>query len=154
MQSGDTIYLVTAGDYSDYYVVAVCSTRASAEAVIQRYNGPEARWPEATIEEYVLDRPWKAPEGCWVAAGAGNNAWWEADAKVHDKDRKDIPWDGRYGARIRWHGSGSYQIHAFGRTKEHAMRAYREMDRAIKAGTVIPSADFDLLPVEEQGEAP
>lgn len=51
-----SIWLVTAGDYSDYRVVSAHSTEAGAKQAMDAINeGPE--WPSTEILELVLDPP-------------------------------------------------------------------------------------------------
>lgn len=59
------IYAVTAGAYSDYHIVALCSDRNKAEEICAVYNRSHTfgGWGDASIEEYRdgsrmdLDRP-------------------------------------------------------------------------------------------------
>lgn len=51
-----TIYVITHGDYSDYSIMGVFSTKEKAEEFVQDYNAsPRLYNGEATIEEYYLD---------------------------------------------------------------------------------------------------
>lgn len=50
-----TVYVVTTGSYSDYGIVAIFSTRETAEMLIR--NCPEGTYPAYNdIEEYELDK--------------------------------------------------------------------------------------------------
>jgi hypothetical protein len=49
-----TIYIVTAGEYSDYHVVSVFDSRDKAESFVEYYNDND-NWSEAGIEEYELN---------------------------------------------------------------------------------------------------
>lgn len=50
------VYLITAGEYSDYGVVAVCSTREKAEHFCEVLNRNGGRYGDkADIEEYPVD---------------------------------------------------------------------------------------------------
>ena len=59
------IYAVTAGAYSDYHIVALCSDRNKAEKICEVYNRSYTfgGWGEASVKEYRdgsridLDRP-------------------------------------------------------------------------------------------------
>jgi len=48
-----TLYLVSAGEYSDYHVVAICSTREKAELVIATDTSKYSEFND--IKEYELD---------------------------------------------------------------------------------------------------
>lgn len=48
----DKIYIVTAGDYSDYHIVTVFSSRELAEKFCTKFGDPDY---EYEIEEYELD---------------------------------------------------------------------------------------------------
>jgi hypothetical protein len=50
-----TIYIVTSGEYSDYGIDAVFSTRELAEAYIKQFQD---KWQTMGVEEWTLD-PWK-----------------------------------------------------------------------------------------------
>ena len=53
------VYLVTHGEYSDYSVDAVFSTREAAEKMVRRLNAGHDHISSnmAVIEEYLLDVP-------------------------------------------------------------------------------------------------
>ena len=56
MEDPKKVYLITAGEYSDYSVVAVCSTREKAERfceIVNRNGGVYG--DKAEIEEYPVD---------------------------------------------------------------------------------------------------
>ena len=54
------IYVVTDGDYSDYHIVALCSTQENAEEVVV---SNKSRWNDPNIEEWELDDFKKCPNG-------------------------------------------------------------------------------------------
>ncbi len=47
-----THYVLTAGCYSDYHIVAVCSDRAKAEQIMERVNRNADSYDRCDIEEY------------------------------------------------------------------------------------------------------
>ena len=68
MDLGNNIYIITSGDYSDYSIEAVFSTREKAEEYLQ-YHDDEYR-----IEEYELDKDIEREEGSWmVRIGLSDN---------------------------------------------------------------------------------
>jgi hypothetical protein len=50
-----TVYAVARGEYSDYRIVAIYSTRALAEAVVAEINGSDNAYDKADIEVFALD---------------------------------------------------------------------------------------------------
>ncbi len=48
------IYIVTAGEYSDYGIVAIFSTRELAQKFMDTCN---QNWDEHRIEEWQIDKP-------------------------------------------------------------------------------------------------
>ena len=48
------VYVVTSGEYSDYSIVGVCSTRDNAEKMVVADNA-RSMFCDARIEEYELD---------------------------------------------------------------------------------------------------
>ena len=58
MENRQKVYLVTAGSYSDYRVLAAFSTRYRAKQYMDQHNSTLSnRWYEADIEAYDLDLP-------------------------------------------------------------------------------------------------
>jgi hypothetical protein len=50
-----TIYIVTSGEYSDYRIDAVFSTKENAEAHIKMFFNEDS-WSTPEIEEYIIDQ--------------------------------------------------------------------------------------------------
>lgn len=50
-------YVLTAGCYSDYHIVAVCSDRAKAEQIMERVNRNAGSYDQCDIEEYEDAEP-------------------------------------------------------------------------------------------------
>lgn len=46
------IYIVTCGEYSDYYVLAAFLDKSKAESFVKKYNRPDGYYDRAEIEEY------------------------------------------------------------------------------------------------------
>lgn len=140
-----TVYLVSRGEYSDYHVVCVCSTREKAEAMLVRFNGtdPEARpFNEAFIEEMELDAVPQGNAGCYAATvwrnsqDVARSAFWNPDGDPNQPAVPSWEWDNP----ILWRCATGY-----GRTLEHARRSAREMARALDAGSVVnPNLDRDI----------
>ena len=48
------LFVVTAGEYSDYHIEAICSTRENAEKIVEAIKGAKE---DGRIEEWILDEP-------------------------------------------------------------------------------------------------
>lgn len=60
------IYVVTSGEYSDYGIDAIFSTKEKAQEYITIRTNSEYIWNELEIEEYELDRMAEPPEFVFV----------------------------------------------------------------------------------------
>jgi hypothetical protein len=67
----DKIYIITAGDYSDYHIVTVFSTKELAEAYIERWG----KGYDARIEEWNVDgvNPYQHPHLDFFRVGMWSN---------------------------------------------------------------------------------
>jgi len=138
------VYVVTSGDYSDYHVLGVFTDQAKAEALVAWRNGPDKDHDpceETRIEEYALNEPAPEQTGAFVASGnvtkvIEGGAWVRWD---HEKDPSTPASYDRLGGTYFASREGS--VCGYGKTPEHAKRSAREMARAIKAGTVVPTED-------------
>lgn len=151
------IYLVTSGDYSDYCVSAAFSTHELAEAWItidlaraERREDTESgeivpyNDSEYSVREMPLDPdPSLVPtpvHGAWVA-----KTWQIPYMALY----LDITWvDGervRPGeitrAASKFPQYRRIEVKGYGNTPEYALRAMRELERAIKAGTIVVPDD-------------
>lgn len=76
-----TIYIVTAGEYSDYHIEAVFSTIKKAKEFTQQ-NGSEYR-----IEEYKLDAQFERGAKLWcVTIDVDNSEILQANARPNERD--------------------------------------------------------------------
>jgi hypothetical protein len=50
----NTVYVVTSGEYDDYCIVGVCSTKEIAEKMVAIKN-TKSMFKDARIEEYEMD---------------------------------------------------------------------------------------------------
>ena len=129
-----TVYLCTQGDYSDYRVLAVFSSRYRAKKFVAYRYGPkgEPEWSsqQIRIEPFEVNIPYEGTGGwrCWNTRADGEPIW----------DPDLVP----SGASVYWMDNGVPQVYGDGPTPEHARRSRDEMVRAIKAGTVVnPNAE-------------
>lgn len=51
LEQNEIIYIVTAGEYSDYGIIAATKDKETAERIANKYN-KESKYEEAQIEEY------------------------------------------------------------------------------------------------------
>lgn len=51
LEQNEIIYIVTAGEYSDYGIIAATKDKETAEKIANKYN-KESKYEEAQIEEY------------------------------------------------------------------------------------------------------
>jgi len=49
------VYLITSGEYSDYGVDMICSTREGAERALELYFSNRGQYDRASIEEWDMD---------------------------------------------------------------------------------------------------
>lgn len=48
------VYVITAGDYSDYHIVGVATTKEMADVIVSKHDLYD-KWDKAQIEEYDTD---------------------------------------------------------------------------------------------------
>lgn len=146
-----TIYLVSQGEYSDYGIVAVFSTREKAEAFVSESeakalassNGDGA-WKlsygeDMGIEEYELDAAVAPQKGAFSVSLSINSPYasLRSSQTVYARwDENASPTSAATAERDRYHPA-HIKVVGFGETREHARRSASELQRAILAGTVI-----------------
>ena len=93
-----THYVLTAGCYSDYHIVAVCSNRAKAEQIMERVNRNAGSYDQCDIEEYEDAEPVADNLNCYCM-NFETNTIREEDSDIeygikgtYFKDRKGIIW--------------------------------------------------------------
>lgn len=147
MASERMVYVVTDGDYSDYHIKAVFSTRAKAEAYIAEYNRPPKnswdaeqdgdedvvfRHTEGGIEEWPLDRMTgtkgahvvSIDEDGSVVASMYNPCDWPQDPPHRSG------WTRAQMAQPGYQGAGNpLRITGYGKTEEHARRSAEQYRR-------------------------
>ena len=53
--TNEKVYIITAGDYSDYQILYVCPTREIAEKVLEEWKALDAIWnTDGYIEEWEI----------------------------------------------------------------------------------------------------
>jgi len=152
------IYVVTKGEYSDYGIRAIFTTREKAEAFVEWKNGPEHEedeWGDDNgfrIEEYEEDAEVILPTGAFVSKfryheGAdaadfhGGYAFWNFDAVVQPATADVVLQKRTY----RDEPTALLTVEGYGPSSEHALRSARETLRAIKAGTLLVDGTTEAL---------
>ena len=132
------VYVVTAGEYSDYRICGVFSSDAKARAFIDHEFGPdESEHPygnDPGVEVWDVDPEFDTSTGCYVASYSTLGPWsnsqlgirWDSEARVTSPP-------------ITLHGRAKPYVllKGYGATPEHARRSCSELMRAVKAGTVV-----------------
>lgn len=159
-QASQTAYMVTSGEYSDYRVAGVFSTREKAQAWI---GTPRVTAPARILEDGTV-QPYREPAyaieevGFDLEAGAlPQHGTFVASAVLHRGATLEqttrsayVEWDedGTPGPATVTPHPGGYMIVGRGETREHAACSLREMARAIVAGTVVlPGPEKTTWPI-------
>lgn len=78
------VYVITSGEYSDYYINAVALTRENAEQICAMLNSPKRHYSDvATIEEYDTDE---------IQCGVNEDVGLCYEAKFNYKTLENIYW--------------------------------------------------------------
>lgn len=122
------IYIVTEGEYSDYHICAVFSTREKAEEYVQCHG------TDYNIEEYDLDEDVERFVKLWrVAVAIKNNEIIETcptEYKVEEMtDTCHI--------EVNWHGEPFIYFYVQSETMDKAIKIASERFAAVKANEYI-----------------
>lgn len=159
-----TAYVVTAGSYSDYHIIGVCSTREKAEA-LRDIQSSDA---EANIEEFDIDvvpphRPgWRwwsvclnRDTGDLMRFGLGHfapsppYAPRDLGANLSEYTPSIAVRESRFDPLTA--GQSYYEVRCLARSKEHAIKIAGEMRRAHLAHGNLEAA---LAIAEAEGREP
>lgn len=78
------VYVITSGEYSDYYINAVALTRENAEQICAMLNSPKRHYSDAaTIKEYDTDE---------IQCGVNEDVGLCYEAKFNYKTLENIYW--------------------------------------------------------------
>ena len=78
------VYVITSGEYSDYYINAVALTRENAEQICAMLNSPKSHYSDvATIKEYDTDE---------IQCGVNEDVGLCYEAKFNYKTLENIYW--------------------------------------------------------------
>jgi hypothetical protein len=142
MSEHKSVWLLTTGGYSDYYVIGAFSTKDLAEEARLRIGGPEEDFNTHDIEELDLDCVPERRGGYRVSvrldrasqAGAWHRGYgsewtaWDNEADPHAAPRVEAAWGDP---------PDKCRVEGYGPTSEHARRSADELARAIVAGAYI-----------------
>lgn len=137
-----TIYLVGMGEYSDYHIVAACSTLEMAEAWIKPFTYGDGRCG-ASIEEHEIDAdqpPWPNGRTLWKVTLTKDNQVVEAH-ETHLRTYEQGPlltnveWDipGPRKRKKNPLAQPKATFRCWARDKEHAIKICSDRNRAILA---------------------
>ena len=125
------VFVVAPGEYSDYHIKAIFSTRELASEFIAEYNRLVTdKWTKIDgfpIEEWDVDEYTARPLGCWQVDieenGAVRRKGWDLE---HDPHAPPTVHDGYMTS-----GAGFVPRHfiGYGKTVEHARRSAEELRR-------------------------
>ncbi len=116
------IYLVTDGEYSDYHIIGVYTTKELAEEAVKCYTG----YSTPGIEEYDLDTIPDHPPGLYPfqvimnRAGDGEASRQEVGALMEDKPEET--WTRFEGM----HKTGNYSFRVWASDNQHAIKIANE----------------------------
>jgi len=121
------VYVVTAGCYSDYHIVAVFSTKEKAEEYIA-YHGTNN-----TLEEYELDKELDREVSLWCVTFD------LSDREETEASRTQDPWEERFAdtCQINPYSHNIIYFYVYADTSERAIKIAREHLGAIIANDYV-----------------
>lgn len=125
----EKIYIVTKGEYSDYHICAIFSSKIKAEKYCQAIT-KEGSWSTPQIEDYDLDEyDLKEGEHSWFVRMKKDG---EVEEAYEDDSRSD-----EHGFDI----NKNLYSHVFATSKEHAIKITNERRAQLIAQNDWPSGD-------------
>lgn len=127
MEEMEKVYVVTNGEYSDFHIEAIFTTREKAEAFLNsREKGDYDNWE---MYEYPIDYP------DFIADKIANG--YRLFKVVMDRDGdtisigegnySDLEYEFRYGIDWNWHsGRTKFSANVFARNEQHAVKIANE----------------------------
>jgi len=119
------IYIVTSGEYLDYSIHAVFSTKEKAEEYIQQCG------TDYTIEEYDLDKEVEKKEHLWKIKFDKNGVA-TASPSFLIKEKTDVCF-----VSVSWYGERFIHFHVDADSMDRAIKIARERYAAIRANSYI-----------------
>ena len=124
------IFVVTAGDYSDYHIVGAFSTRKIAEEYRYKLG---ADW----VEEYEIDEItnslYSGGYTRYYVSFNGDTTIVEEHKSTYENDHLDM----KYVVTNRSRGAGNMNVYLFARDEQHAVKIASEVRSQIIASGVI-----------------
>lgn len=120
------IYIVTSGEYSDYSIDAVFSTKKKAEEYIQQYG------TDYTIEEYDLDKEVEKKERLWKIEFDKNGVAKAYTQSCLINEKADTCY-----VSVLWNGECYIHFYVNADSMDRAIKIARERYAAIRANSYI-----------------
>ena len=123
--TSQTAYVLTKGEYSDYCIIGVYSTKELAEEA-------QTLWPYSDVESFSLDHIPDHPPGTyfWLGCVEERIDNEEPEQEVYKADPSDPSWQGTefiYGNLIRFH------VHFWATDEDHAYKILHDKYHQHKA---------------------
>lgn len=124
------IYVITAGEYSDYHICAVTDDPVSAENL--RVFHTTSDYNQAAIEEYETTAMPERPKTCWYCVYDSRNSFMSCVEVryVSNEDVKEATDKGDflYETKINdvWYSFGDFHVYVFAKDEEHARKIAAE----------------------------
>jgi hypothetical protein len=140
------VWAVSKGEYSDYSILGLFSTKEKAQAFADAHNEQQHSYldlgsdgllfsygSEASVEErpYPIDEPAPEMPKMWFSEFTEGGTYPSNTVHVFPSESAEKP------DSVTRRSNGGVNFTFYRATKEHALRAAREMQRAVKAGTVV-----------------
>lgn len=146
-------FVITTGEYSNYRICGVFSTKENAELYLSRFKSPEpdvesTRYNEYDIEEYdldVFDESYDDDDNLGFTCRIKSDGTFKITyGIVYPSQKSEVHWmRGEYRNYGSW--KAFYDIIGYGPTSEHARRSAFELYRGVIAGTLV-NPEWDGTP--------
>ena len=129
--TSQTAYVLTEGDYSDYKIIGVYSTKELAEDA-------KLLWPYSEVEDFRLDHIPDHPPGMFYWVGSVDEQM--GIEELGQKVLKTNPTDGYYGQEgkeLRWGKIVRFAVNFWATDEDHALKIFLDkyhQHEARKAG--------------------
>lgn len=129
--TSQTAYVLTEGEYSDYKVIGVYSTKELAEEA-------KTLWPHSDIEDFPLDDIPEHPPGmyCWHGYVNEQMGIEELEQKVLKTNPTDRHWEQK-GRELKYGRIVSFSVNFWATDEDHALKILQDkyhQHKAEKAG--------------------
>ena len=117
-----SVYIVTAGEYSDYSIRAVFSNKANAKRFAE---ANQTEWYEFRVEEYLLDNVETQPgDRCYFGRVAKSGELFDIRTSYCDADEL---------YKVQRDLKGNYYTYVMSKSEEHASKSIVDTVRKYRA---------------------